>query len=270
MRLYHGTAAWDAIRRDGIMPDPETKTFGEDELGLESLGGAYLANCVEAPGFYAVKSVNSNGWVHGYDPCFFVVEMDEDALLPDEDKIGAVVRRCVEDMVQTERWNADATIERLAAVKEEFIRRLRLALWIADGGDDQVLWEGAEAFIRRYTEDGWPEAGGREAATRLCEAAKATLDEAWFDDAFDGVYWFTCRTMERISLTGSRRAVLGGARLSMGEKGMAIVDIERFGDVTDEEIEIFKASAVKYFREIEGVDVDDRTEEAHRMEFVRP
>ena len=103
-RAFHGTSTTvlDAIRGHGLVPEPETRIFGDlldcdwDRGSSKSLFGVYLAVSPLQSMSYAVEAAR----VRGGEPLLIQAEVDDEAALPDEDSIimSLVAKEVMEDL----------------------------------------------------------------------------------------------------------------------------------------------------------------------------
>ena len=265
MRLFHGTGAWDPIRETGlIIPDSDNRTFAEDDAQIASLHGVYMSDRVDIAAFYAIKSVNSEAFIAGY-PAFFVIETDPDHLTADEDKIDFAVMRVIERGTRIRDGEAPKFMEDLGWRRASVLDSLKQDLLLGAEITDDEIWEGVRGFVYRKGDVGWPfeledtdqNVGDLTAAiNRLCEAARATINHRWMTRYYGEDYCLSCRSTTPI---GAHNGLIGGAQLLMSNDGMSIIGVDTFGDVSEDEIEAFKASSIQYYEEISTCVVEDRT-----------
>jgi len=265
MRLYHGTGAWDDIRAaGGLIPDAESRTFGDEAEGIASLNGVYMSDRADIAGFYAVKSVNSESYVGGY-PGFFVIETDPRSLCADEDKIDFALMRILERGSRIRDGEAKPFMEKLAARRDSVILSVKQDLHLAATISDEEIWEGIRGFVYRKGDCGWPfdledqdqDVDALKASIdRLCSAASATIGHGWMSRVFGNDYCLSCRSVEPVT---EASGLVGGAQLMMSNDGFSIVGVETFGDVTQDEIDAFKASVIRYFEDISTCTIVDRS-----------
>jgi hypothetical protein len=241
MRLYHGSANCDDIRQQGLLPVSPVETDFSDDLRLKSLGGVYMTDRADLAAFYAAKSTSSEMSLGG-DPCLFAIEIDEGALIADEDQVVWVFR---EEIRQTSSLPFDdgLSIKEVDELIEEHIndlsglaRRLKSRFELSDVNDDQtdldaLLTATVRAVLVRdlsfeYDPEG-ESADDVAAINRFCSLARVAIDPAW-NASHTGEVHMTARTMSPVSpqATGTGSRIVGSIRLKMDATGLNIEDIE--------------------------------------------
>jgi hypothetical protein len=267
MLLYHGCASYRQASKEGLVYDPQrTNDFGEGEY-LQSCGGTYLSDSIEVAAFYAVNATNSEAFM-GDDPCVFAVEVDDELLLADEDKVWDVMRVAVERALGRRLWDetdaveAQERIDGLLArhgtsIEEKVADKFRLR-----GDDRNAVLPAVRAFLLRATCYEWsvlqPGFEAELAAiNEFCALASGTISHGWFREHYD-TFAVTCRTLSPILPMGSDgpARIVGSIRLVMGHLGLSVQAIEYEGEFSEEDALDFEESYIEKAQERAGCEIE--------------
>lgn len=245
MLLYHGCASYHQASKEGLVYDPgRTNDFGEGEY-LQACGGTYLSDSIELAAFYASNATSSEAFM-GDDPCVFAVEVDDDLLIADEDKVWDPIRVVVEKALRRRLWAETDAEEANGRIDDLFARHGETIVdQVADkfrlrGGDQDAVLPAVRAFLLRATCYEWSvlQPGFEAELTTIndfCALVSSTISRRWFSEHYDD-FALTCRTLSPILPMGSEALarIVGSIRLVMGDLGLSVDAIE-FDGVFDEE-----------------------------------
>jgi hypothetical protein len=267
MLLYHGCASYYQASKEGLVYDPErSNDFGEGEY-LQSCGGTYFSDSIEVAAFYAVNATSSEAFM-GDDPCVFAVEVDDDLLLADEDKVWDVVRVAVERATGRRLWDetdveeAQERIEALfsrhgPAIEDQVAEKFRLR-----GAARDAVGPAVRAFLLRATCYDWsvlqPGFEAELAAINdFCALAAGTISRSWFSEHYE-TFAVTCRTLAPVAPMGSEgpARIVGSIRLVMGDLGLSISAIEFDGEFDEEDALEFQEAYIEKVGERAGCEVE--------------
>jgi hypothetical protein len=266
MLLYHGCASYRQASKEGLIYDPNrANDFGEGEY-LQSCGGTYLSDSIEVAAFYADNATNSEVFM-GDDPCVFAVEVDDDLLLADEDKVWDAMRAVVERALGRRLWDetdAEDAHERIDAL---FARNGRaIEEWVADkfrlsGEVRDTIEPAVRAFLLRATCYDWSvvQPGFEAELTAInefCSLASGTISHGWLSEHYD-TFVVTCRTLSPITPMGSDgpARIVGSIRLVMGDLGLSVQAIEFDGEFSEEDALDFEGFYIQKAQERAGCEI---------------
>lgn len=276
MRFFHGSGQFDQILLDGIKSDSGYKTDFDDSGMLTSLGGVYMTDRLDVASFYAAKAILSECSL-GMDPCVFVLEIDHETLIADEDKIWSAIQN---DYTFANLGFDDGDEAELIAKFDEnqkkhenIFKRIMSDLQIEDTEDNfESFIKGVRAFVlRAYSWEWSEENNGQEFASinRLCELAKSTISHDWMSAHFSE-YAITCRCLELVSpdpnACGNR--IVGAICLRMNSDGLKIEGVEAYGNVTKRDVSEFVANFKSRVKEITGTRVTGKPDKVDIKEYT--
>lgn len=277
MRYFHGSGQYDAILKEGLVLDSGNKTDFDDTGALTSLGGIYMTDRVDVASFYAAKAISTECSL-GMDPCIFVLEVDEETLVADEDKIWSVIindwdfRRL--GFVDGDDAELHAAFDAAIAKNGHVFRRLMDDIYVEETDENyDAFIQGVRAFVLRAYSWEWNEETCQsefEAINKLCGLARSTVSHDWMARNFSD-YALTCRTMDVVSPDPSSAGnrIVGAICLRMNADGLKIEDIEAVGDVTKSDVKQFVATFKEKVRDISGCRVTGGTGKIEIQEFDR-
>lgn len=275
MRYYHGSGQFDQIMKEGLVLESGNKTDFDDTGALTSLGGIYMTDRVDVASFYATKATTSECSL-GMDPCVFVLEVDEDTLIADEDKIWSVIRNDFEfgrlGFDDGDDAELHETFDAALAKNSHVFKRLMSDICVEDTDENyDAFVQGVRAFVLRAYSWEWSEENCQaefEAINKLCDLARSTVSHDWMARNFTE-YAITCRTMDAVSAdpsSGGNR-IVGAICLRMNSDGLKIEDIEAVGDVTKSDVKEFVAAFKEKVGDITGCRVTGGTGKFEIKEF---
>jgi len=245
MRFYHGSAQFDSIMKDGLVPDSGVETDFSEDTRLVSLGGVYVTNNPKVAGFYAEMASQSEQSL-GMDPCIFEIEITHHDLIADEDKVWAAIDDKVLRTYGLEEDEGGFTQEEIASILVEHdCRRDRLVSEVAftletgipDEEDEGTVYAAIRGFLLRSLCYEWDPSGDNAedvaAINELCRRARCTLTDEWCRRQF-GTYAITARTLSTVGPMGSdcEAKIVGFAKLAISSDGLQITGIEYGGTLT--------------------------------------
>lgn len=267
MLLYHGCASYQQASKEGLVYDPErTNDFGEGEY-LQACGGTYLSDSIELAAFYAMNATSSDAFM-GDDPCVFAVEVDDDLLIADEDKVWDPIRVVVEQALRRRLWDEDdfeganQRIDELFSRHGETISEMVADKFRLRGGDVEAILPAVRAFLLRATCYEWSvlQPGFEaelSAINDFCALVSGTISRRWLSEHYEN-FALTCRTLSPILPMGSDgpARIVGSIRLVMGDLGLSVDAIEFDGVFDEEDALDFQESFIEKTEERAGCQIE--------------
>lgn len=253
---------------EGLLWKEEFRNDFDDEGHLSSLGGIYLTDDAEVAAFYAAKAITSEA-SGGMDPCLLVIEIPQEVLAADEDKLWPAVQTVFakygyypeDDDAEVLEAAYDALLVDNSALLKELadslaINRYAPELYAQDWED--LVREGVKGLLLlKYSFDWgveYPEC--RNCITsinHLSTAASETINRSWLAQHYSH-FAVTCRTLDPISadptIDGPR--IVGSICLRMSDDGLTVKEIETTGDVTPDHVDEFVLDFANKTWEITG------------------
>lgn len=269
MLLYHGSAEYEAIARNGLSFDRErANSFGEGEY-LASCGGIYFSDSLEVAAFYANNAASGEQSIGG-DPCVFAVEIDESLLVADEDKMWDAMRVICES-IDGRRFKTDLTIDEAKKYSLRFIGDKweelfgqvcrKFLIRQPSSEDGQAVKDAVRAFVIRGSCFEWSLDGSFEqeiqAIDEFCRLAAPTISRRWLSEHYDD-FSLTCRTYSDVAPMSSDSPVriVGSIVLRMDTQGLAVSGISFDGVFDEEDVEEFQDAFIEKCRETAGCDIE--------------
>jgi len=253
---FHGTGSWDQVRSSGAFePFLPRATYADGDSGLAACGGTYLTSSLADAVAYALRRADETSG----NPTIVKVEIDENLLVSDENKVQSVVDRFLTDNVP--HWYTASSTQiarRIADFPSGTLARLADSL----GGSDvdaglHILRAGLTAFAQRTIDDGWANSDAMITAINdLCTAYRAPIREEW-NDRFPmdfGQWASSTKTFLPIGKHPGTR-LIGAASLVFTDSGMTLTDVEIDGSFAEDDIKLITDTAVSLL-ELEGHDVE--------------
>lgn len=276
MRFFHGSGQFDQIRLEGIKPNSGHKTDFDDTGALTSLGGVYMTDRIDVAAFYAAKAISSECSM-GMDPCVFVLDVDQETLIADEDKIWSAIQS---DYAFANLGFEDGDEADLVSMFEEglqkhenLFKRIMLDLQIDDveGNFDSFL-KGLRAFILRAYSWEWNEEANKqefEDINKICDLARSTVSHDWMSRHFSE-YAITCRSLSSVlpDPNSGENKIIGAINLRMNSDGLKIEEVEAYGSVTKKDINDFVSNFKSAVRNISGSRVSGGTGKVSIQEYT--
>jgi hypothetical protein len=245
MRFFHGSAQFDSIMKDGLIPGSGIETDFSEDNRLVSLGGVYMTNDPRVAGFYAEMAAQSEQSL-GMDPCIFEVEITHHDLIADEDKVWAAIEGRVlkafdlkDEEGGYDQEEMDNILSEHDYVKNRLVGEVALALQtsIDHEDDEDLIYAAIRGFLLRSLCYDWDpkdqHADEVKAINELCRRARCTLTEDWCRRQF-GAYSITARTLTPVGPMNSDSVakIVGFAKLTLSNKGLQITNIDYGGTLS--------------------------------------
>ncbi|TLX16427.1 hypothetical protein [Rhizobium sp. MHM7A] len=245
MRFFHGSAQFDSIMKDGLIPGSGIETDFSEDNRLVSLGGVYVTNDPKVAGFYAEMATQSEQSL-GMDPCIFEIEITHHDLIADEDKVWSAIQDRVLRTYGLEKEEGGFDQEEIDAIlaendyeKDRLVSDVafKLQTYIPHEEDEAVVYAAIRGFVLRSLCYEWDPAGENAdevaAINELCRRARCTLTDEWCRRQF-GAYAITARTLSPIAAMGSdaEARIVGFAKLMLSRDGLQITGINQGGTLT--------------------------------------
>jgi hypothetical protein len=245
MRFFHGSAQFDSIMKEGLIPGSGVETDFSDDNRLVSLGGVYVTSDQKVAGFYAEMAAQSEQSL-GMDPCIFEIEITHHDLIADEDKVWAAIQDRVLRTYGLEKEEGGFDQEEIDAIlaehdyaKDRLVSEvaLKLQTYIPHEEDEAMVYAAIRGFVLRSLCYEWDPAGANvdevSAINALCRQARCTLTDDWCRQQF-GAYAITARSLSPIGAmgSGSEARIVGFAKLTLSDNGLQITGIDQGGTLT--------------------------------------
>lgn len=242
MRFFHGSAQFDSIMKDGLIPGSGIETDFSEDTRLVSLGGVYVTNDPKVAGFYAEMATQSEQSL-GMDPCIFEIEITHHDLIADEDKVWSAIQDRVLRTYGLEREEGGFDQEEIDAIlaehdyeKDRLVSEVafKLQTYIPHEEDEAVVYAAIRGFVLRSLCYEWDPAGENAdevaAINELCRRARCTLTDEWCRRQF-GTYAITARTLSPIGAMGAdaEARIVGFAKLTLSGDGLQITGMDHGG-----------------------------------------
>lgn len=245
MRFFHGSAQFDSIMKDGLIPGSGIETDFSEDNRLVSLGGVYVTSDPKVAGFYAEMATQSEQSL-GMDPCIFEIEITHHDLIADEDKVWSAIHDQVLRTYGLEKEEGGFDQEEIDAIlaehdyeKDRLVNEVafKLQTYISHEEDEGVVYAAIRGFVLRSLCYEWDPAGENAdevaAINELCRRARCTLTDDWCKRQF-GAYVITARTLSPIGGMGSdaEARIVGFAKLTLTGNGLQITSLDHGGTLT--------------------------------------
>jgi hypothetical protein len=258
MLLYHGSAQFDAIMKEGLLPTVDVSNDFSEDFRLTSLGGVYLTSSPSVAAFYADIAVHSEQ-SFGMDPCLFMIEVDHHSLIADEDKVWLAIQELVQNHLSVDAYEEgldDDEVKRLfdesIGLFGDLVSRVERLLHVDFNKDENeiVVGHAIKAFALRSLSCEWDPHGAHssevEAINMLCTRCRATLEDGWLSKHFNDAS-LTARTLEPIgtitAIDGPR--IVGYACLNLSKDGLTVTGVDYGGDITLDQVIEFQADFIE-------------------------